>query len=47
MMVLQLIWVKTSVPETKGISLEDMQHKLGIDAEPDSATAPLAQVQRG
>jgi SP family arabinose:H+ symporter-like MFS transporter len=33
MMVLQLIWVKTFVPETKGISLEDMQHRLGIDAE--------------
>jgi len=33
MMVLQLIWVKTMVPETKGISLEDMQHKLGIEPE--------------
>ena len=33
MMVLQLVWVKTAVPETKGISLEDMQHKLGIDQE--------------
>jgi sugar porter (SP) family MFS transporter len=30
MMVLQLIWVKTMVPETKGISLEDMQRKLHI-----------------
>lgn len=30
MMVLQLIWVKTMVPETKGITLEEMQHKLGI-----------------
>ena len=30
MMVLQLIWVKTMVPETKGISLEDMQQRLGI-----------------
>ena len=38
MMVLQLIWVKTMVPETKGISLEDMQHKLGI--EPESAGEP-------
>jgi sugar porter (SP) family MFS transporter len=35
MMVLQLIWVKLMVPETKGISLEQMQHKLGIDAEPE------------
>jgi len=32
MMILQLIWVKTMVPETKGISLEDMQRKLHIDA---------------
>ena len=31
MMVLQLVWVKCMVPETKGISLEDMQHKLGIE----------------
>lgn len=30
MMVLQLIWVKTMVPETKGIPLEDMQRQLGI-----------------
>ncbi len=33
MMVLQLIWVKLKVPETKGIRLEDMQNKLGINAE--------------
>lgn len=30
MMVLQLIWVKTMVPETKGVPLEDMQKRLGI-----------------
>ena len=30
MMVLQLIWVKLMVPETKGIPLEAMQAKLGI-----------------
>jgi SP family arabinose:H+ symporter-like MFS transporter len=30
MMVLQLIWVKLMVPETKGIPLEAMQSKLGI-----------------
>ncbi len=30
MMVLQLVWVKLMVPETKGISLEEMQLKLGI-----------------
>lgn len=43
MMVLQLVWVRLMVPETKGISLEDMQHKLGIDADPviEAATSPL------
>ncbi len=30
MMVLQLVWVKTMVPETKGVPLEEMQKKLGI-----------------
>lgn len=30
MMVLQLIWVKLLVPETKGVPLEEMQAKLGI-----------------
>ena len=30
MMVLQLIWVKTMVPETKGVPLEQMQQRLGI-----------------
>src|SRR6185369_15261979 len=34
--VLQLIWVKLVVPETKGVSLEAMQHLLGIEAEPDA-----------
>ena len=29
MMILQLIWVKAMVPETKGISLEEMEEKLG------------------
>ena len=38
MMVLQLVWVKTMVPETKGISLEDMQHKLGIEPETTKET---------
>jgi MFS family permease len=31
MMVLQLVWVKFMVPETKGISLEEMQKRLGIE----------------
>lgn len=30
MMVLQLIWVKTMVPETKGVPLEEIQRKLGV-----------------
>jgi hypothetical protein len=30
-MVLQLIWVKTMVPETKRIPLEQMQKRLGIE----------------
>lgn len=32
MMVLQLIWVKTMVPETKGVPLEEIQQKLGVAA---------------
>jgi sugar porter (SP) family MFS transporter len=31
MMVLQLLWVKTMVPETKGVPLEQMQKRLGIE----------------
>ncbi|MEM0913703.1 MAG: sugar porter family MFS transporter [Planctomycetota bacterium] len=30
MMVLQLVWVKTMVPETKGRSLEQIEHELGV-----------------
>ncbi len=45
MMVLQLIWVKFMVPETKGIALEDMQHRLGIKAEPEQAS-PASQAQQ-
>src|SRR5882757_7690856 len=32
MMVLQLIWVKTMVIETKGVPLEQMQKRLGVEA---------------
>lgn len=28
MMVLQLVWVLTKVPETKGVSLEELEHRL-------------------
>jgi MFS transporter, SP family, arabinose:H+ symporter len=31
MMVLQLIWVKTMVPETKGVPLEQIQKQMGIE----------------
>jgi len=31
MMILQLIWVGTMVPETKGVPLEKIQHQLGIE----------------
>jgi SP family arabinose:H+ symporter-like MFS transporter len=31
MMVLQLLWVKTMMPETKGVPLEEMQKRLGIE----------------
>jgi SP family arabinose:H+ symporter-like MFS transporter len=47
MMVLQLLWVKFMVPETKGISLEQMQHTLGIDTATEPQASPLAQVQKG
>jgi SP family arabinose:H+ symporter-like MFS transporter len=36
MMVLQLVWVKFMVPETKGVPLEQMQRRLGIDLEPET-----------
>ena len=32
MMVLQLFWVRTMVPETKGVSLEEIQRRLGVEA---------------
>jgi len=31
MMILQLVWVRTMVPETKGVPLEQMQKQLGIE----------------
>jgi hypothetical protein len=30
MMVLQLIWVRTMVPETKGVPLEEIQRQLKV-----------------
>src|SRR5208283_1290439 len=35
MMVLQLIWVATMVPETKGVPLEQIQRQLGIELGPE------------
>ncbi len=37
MMVLQLLWVIFMVPETKGVPLEQMQRRLGIQLEPEAA----------
>ncbi len=33
MMVLQLAWVKLMVPETKGVPLEQIQHRLGVSRQ--------------
>ena len=41
-MVLQLLWVLFLMPETKGVSLEDMQRKLGIEP---SGPPPRAEPQ--
>jgi MFS transporter, SP family, arabinose:H+ symporter len=35
MMVLQLLWVATMVPETKGVALEQIQRQLGIELASD------------
>ncbi len=37
MMVLQLLWVKFFVPETRGVPLEEMQQRLGLGSEPGRA----------
>ena len=39
MMVLQLLWVKLMVPETKGVPLEEMQRRLGIEFTPEGASS--------
>jgi MFS transporter, SP family, arabinose:H+ symporter len=44
MMVLQLVWVKLMVPETKGVSLEEMQRKLGIEFEPGAPANETVRV---
>jgi MFS family permease len=32
MMALQLLWVRTMVPETKGVPLEELQRQLGVSS---------------
>jgi len=44
MMVLQLLWVKFMVPETKGVPLEEMQRKLGIEFEEASGVNRSVQM---
>jgi len=44
MMCLELIWIKTMVPETKGVPLELMQEKLGIKMENTSSAVALAKM---
>ena len=34
-MVLQLLWVATMMPETKGVPLEQIQKQLGMELVPD------------
>ena len=31
-MVLELVWVRTMVPETKGVPLGEIQRRLGVEA---------------
>jgi SP family arabinose:H+ symporter-like MFS transporter len=44
MMVLQLLWVKFMVPETKGVPLEEMQRKLGIEFEEETRTGDAVRM---
>jgi MFS transporter, SP family, arabinose:H+ symporter len=36
MMVLQLVWVRLMVPETKGVPLEEIEHRLTGTRSPDA-----------
>lgn len=47
MMVLELIWIKTMVPETKGVPLELMQEKLGAELLDDAAPLQLNKTASG
>src|SRR5438309_2524561 len=46
MMVLQLVWVKMMVPETKGVPLEEIEHRLTGTRSPDAVTAAAASASR-
>ncbi len=45
MMVLQLVWVTLMVPETKGVPLEQIQEKLGIQMAEPGAGADRPTIQ--
>jgi len=42
MMMLQLVWVKLMVPETKGVPLEEIEHRLTGTRSPNAVTAAAA-----
>ena len=42
MMVLQLIWVKLMVPESKGVPLEEIEHRLTGTTSPHSLSHGIA-----
>ena len=44
MMVLQLIWVKTMVPETKGVPLEEIEHRLTGTRNPEAVIVAATSV---
>lgn len=43
-MVAQLIWVIKVMPETKGVPLEEMEHKLGLVHDPNDVGGPSTPV---
>lgn len=46
MMILQLLWVKFMVRETKGVPLEEIQKRLGLEPAPTRETASAAWSER-
>ncbi|HVU26631.1 MAG TPA: sugar porter family MFS transporter [Verrucomicrobiae bacterium] len=44
MMVLQLFWVKFMVVETKGVPLEEMQRKLGVEFELETSSGDAVRL---